>query len=503
MAEQGLARESDLLAGWLSHAAESERAGARFTELAGALRQGVAVLTPTELVFANREVSRVLGVDPEALPRLALARVVPDAERRRALEAALVGAWNGQPGRLTVPLERPDEDAARPVTLTLRPLPLETTPTLLVVADEAAEAAPAARPADPLRALGLHLAALAGDLRGPLTAYLDHLAALEARADLPADVRADLGLYRAVTLESLDRLNRALEWGRPSPLQRPLDLADIVRRAAAAVRPGLEAGRVQLRLRLEAVPAVRGVADQLQLAIEHLLRNAMDALAGATRRSIDVVLGVESGRVTLSVVDDGPGIPPSLLPHVCDPFASSKSIAAGLGLGLTIVKDVVGRHHGDLAIRSDVSGTTVTLAFAPAEREEVRAAATAPRRVLIVDDNALVRETYTAILEASGWDVVCATDADEALRQAGAAKRVDAMLVDVQMSGRDGLAIVEALARWYPRLLPRVVLHTGYADEPRVQDVARRHGLVILTKPCRAEQLVGVLTDLATRELQS
>jgi CheY-like chemotaxis protein len=239
--------------------------------------------------------------------------------------------------------------------------------------------------------------------------------------------------------------------------------------------------------------------------VEHLLRNATEALAGAASvnaRRIDVTLGIDSGRVTLSITDSGPGIPPSLLPHVCDPFASSKSIATGLGLGLTIVKDVVGRHHGDFALRSDASGTSVSLAFAPAEREQARGAEPPPRRVLIVDDNALVRETYAAILEASGWEVVCATDADEALSQAGAAERVDAMLVDVQLSGRDGLAIVEALARWHPRLLPRVALHTGYADEPRVQAVARRHGLVVLTKPCRAEQLVGVLTDLAARPLR-
>ena len=67
------------------------------------------------------------------------------------------------------------------------------------------------------------------------------------------------------------------------------------------------------------------------------------------------------------------------------------------------------------------------------------------------------------------------------------------------MSGRDGLAVVEALATWHPHLVGRVALHTGYAEEGRVRTIAARYGLPIVAKPCRFAVLLKTLQDLAAR----
>lgn len=506
-----VAREGDLLAGWLAQSAEVERVGARFAELAGTLGQGVAVLTRSRLVFANAAMGGLLGIDPQALPETPLHRLVPDAMRRREVRAALTEAWQGGTADLrAVPITR-GTGQRQPVSIALRALPRETEPTLLVVIEEVRAPEPggpasgrppaAARSVDALRALSLHLAGLANDLRGPLTAYLDHLATLELRADLPADIRESLGLYRAVTTESLGRLSRAMEWGRPIPLTEHVALAEIVR---AAVSGRSEAHGGWIVLRLGAVPPILGLADQLQLAVEHLLRNAIEALEGRSATppsghgTIEIRLGLQAGRVVLTVKDDGPGIPPSLFPHVFEPFSSSKSIAAGLGLGLPIVQDIVGRHRGEVSIQSSSAGTTATLTFDPVVSDAGAARRGATRRVLIVDDNELVRQTFQAVMEAAGWEALAAADADEALQLAGR-HPLSALLIDVQMSGRDGLAVVEALALWHPHLLSRVALHTGYADEERVRAAADRHGLALLQKPCSKERLVRTLTLLADR----
>lgn len=100
------------------------------------------------------------------------------------------------------------------------------------------------------------------------------------------------------------------------------------------------------------------------------------------------------------------------------------------------------------------------------------------------------------LLEKAGWEVLTATDADQALL-AVTRDRVDALVVDVQMSGRDGLALVEALATWHPELLPRVALHTAYAYEDRVRAVADRYGIALLEKPCPFEKLLATITRLA------
>ena len=116
--------------------------------------------------------------------------------------------------------------------------------------------------------------------------------------------------------------------------------------------------------------------------------------------------------------------------------------------------------------------------------------------MLLVEDNHAVHETYRLLLERSGFEVLSANDADEALLLI-TRETVDALVVDVQMAGRDGLALVEALANWHPQLLPRVALHTAYAYEDRVRAVADRYGIALLEKPCPFEKLLDTVTHLA------
>jgi CheY-like chemotaxis protein len=118
--------------------------------------------------------------------------------------------------------------------------------------------------------------------------------------------------------------------------------------------------------------------------------------------------------------------------------------------------------------------------------------------VLLVDDDPMVRETYEAILKTEGWSVLTASDAEEAL-QVVATEDPSAVLLDVQMAGRDGLAVVEALALWYPHMLPRVALHSGYSTEARVAAAAQRHGLVVLQKPTSVTALTKALAEIADR----
>ncbi len=489
---EGPASDLELLSGWLARTAEVERLAARFRTLADSVPAGVLVMTRDRLLFANDHAARLLGRPPERLPTTPLAALVPDPPVRARVRAALRRAWSGAPEDLGVVRIARDDATTCEVAVALRPLPREAEPTLLVVVDGAGRPAPRVE-ADPLRAFGLYLAGLANDLRGPLTAYLGHLTLLTRRADLPEDLREAFELYRQVTAETLGRLGRAMEWGRQVPLVERVDLRAVVEAAAATVETEVSTRDVRLVLTLEPVPAVAGSADQLQLAVEHVLRNAWEALL-SRGGTIDVTLRASEGRVVLTVADDGPGIPESLLPHVFDPFSSTKSITTGGGLGLAIVRDVVGRHQGQISIASSGAGTTVTVVFQPAREPDAAAGPRRPR-VLLVEDNLAVEETYRMLLEKAGWEVLTAPDADQALLTV-TREPVDALVVDVQMSGRDGLALVEALATWHPQLLPRVALHTAYAAEDRVRAVAERYGLALLPKPCPFQTLAATLARL-------
>jgi two-component system CheB/CheR fusion protein len=492
---------------WFVETAEAERAQARFAALAEAGEAAVGIVTHRGLAWANRRLSGRLGL-PEAAaepggpgpppgdPRLALedllARLAPESAPRTELRAALDAAWAGQTRRIEITAAG-GAGAAGASRLDLHPLSREAEPAALLLLTPRERRREPGR--DALRGLGLYLAALAGDLRGPLGAFQEHLAGLAARDDLPPDLSQSLGLYRAVTADALGRLARVLEWGRQRPSREPVDLRRVVERARAAVEPVAGPG-VTWHLELAAVPVVMGVPEQMELAVEHLLRNAAEALAGRGGH-VRVSLAPAGSRVRLEVADDGPGIPPSLVPHVFDPFSSTKSIVAGLGLGLPVVRDIVERHGGEIAIASDGRGTRVTLLLPPG-RAPAAARPPGRRRVLVVDDNRELQQTYRALLGAAGWEVDSAESVDEALDRLDE-DEPDALLVDVQMAGRDGLGLVEALALWRPHLLPAAALVTGYADEPRVRRAAQRHGLRLLQKPCSYDTLLGTLQALVRR----
>jgi signal transduction histidine kinase/ActR/RegA family two-component response regulator len=495
------ARDLELLSGWLTQTAEVERLGARFATLAEAVPVAVLVMTRERVVFANEHVARLLGRRAEELPETPLGLLFPDRETRASVHAALDRAWHGSPEDIRgVGLARPD-GSRRHVTITLRHLSREMDPTLLVVL---AETSPTPRgesvrreTSDALRVFGLYLAALANELRAPLTAHRAHLEELARRGDLPSDLRHSFELYREITTETLERFGRAMEWGRRGPLTDEIDLAATVRAAVATLeRAHVFDDRIRVTLELEPVPPVLGVGDQLQIAVEHVLRNAAEALAtrGGTIRAR---VGPDGkGRVGLTIIDDGPGIPDSLLPHVFEPFASTKSIACGLGLGLAIVKDIVSRHRGEVKIETGTTGTTVHFGLDAGAEGSSPATAVRHPRVLIVDDNPDLQETLRLLVERAGFEVLSATDAEEALTLVGA-EEVDALIVDVQLSGRDGLALLEALAMWHPQLLPRVVLQTAYAYEERVQSMAARYGIRLLAKPAPVGLLLQTVRTLA------
>lgn len=493
--------ELALLSGWLSQTAAIQRVDARFTALADAAPVAVLVTTRTQTIFANERLGRLLGMPPAEVPSTPLRRFFPERELRASVRSALRRAWSGAAGDLgVIPITRAD-GARRHVAIALRPLPLELEPTLLVALTEGSAGVDTVPDGghDALRVFGLHLAVLANDLRAPLTAHLGHLGELTERTDLPADLRDVFRLYRQVTGQALERLGRAMEWGRRAPLTEHVDLRSVVNDAVAALESEAAAFTTgtHLLLDLEPVPPVLGVGSQLQVAVEHVLRNADEALRGRGG-TIRVRLAAEAGRITLTITDDGPGIPDSIYPQVFEPFSSTKSVVTGLGLGLAIVKDIVGRHGGAVALDTGSGGTTVTLtlralAERPAELEVDRRP-----RVLIVDDNIDLQETLRLLIERAGYEVITVEDADRAL-DVLAQHPLDAMIIDVQLAGRDGLALLEEIALWHPEMLPRIALQTAYAYEDRVGLTARRHGVPVLAKPCAMGVLLETVGHLAAR----
>ncbi|CAH2602045.1 Histidine kinase [Rhodovastum atsumiense] len=258
-----------------------------------------------------------------------------------------------------------------------------------------------------------------------------------------------------------------------------------------------------------AVPPLIADRGQLETALVNLGTNARDAmpeggtltLAAAAEQvpeGGDHPAGLAPGAyVRLSVTDTGTGMEAATLARATDPFFTTKPPGQGTGLGLAMVKGFVEQSGGAMAIDSAPgAGTTVTLWLRQAS-EDIPCAATednepipshdASARLLLVDDDDLVRETLAAQLEDLGFDTLLAASGAEAISLLEAGEAVDAMVSDLSMPDMNGVTTIQRARALRPRL-PCFLL-TGYMGERAA--LPDGDSFTLVRKPVSARALAG------------
>ncbi len=260
------------------------------------------------------------------------------------------------------------------------------------------------------------------------------------------------------------------------------------------------------------LPPIQADKGQLETALVNLATNARDAMPdGGTLRFAAVPDAVPEGaahpadlragqyaRVTVS--DNGQGMDAATLARVFEPFFTTKPIGQGTGLGLSMVKGFAEQSGGGLLIVSAPGeGTEVTVwlpAIDPAERRPpgpaiapARTSADRPKRILLVDDEVMVRDTLAAALEDAGYAVAVADSGEEALALLRTEKHVDVLVTDLSMPGMDGLMVIQEAHRRRPGL-PAILL-TGYAGHSAQLVVGGMldRSFTLVRKPIGAAQL--------------
>jgi CheY-like chemotaxis protein len=221
--------------------------------------------------------------------------------------------------------------------------------------------------------------------------------------------------------------------------------------------------------------------SELELVLVNLSVNARDAIPFSGGRVVIAAENVEieaghlpeelSGDfVALSVADNGSGIPHDLLSRVVEPFFTTKGPDKGTGLGLSQVYGFARRSGGTVAIDSEPGrGTTVTVYLprshaavaAPSPQEDGQYIAAERQTVLVVEDNADVRNVAVSLLKELGYRTIEAETAPAALDVLANGKSVRLVFSDVVLPGQiDGLALARTVCSEYPHI--PVVLTTGY-----------------------------------------
>jgi CheY-like chemotaxis protein len=215
--------------------------------------------------------------------------------------------------------------------------------------------------------------------------------------------------------------------------------------------------------------------------------------------------------VRISVSDTGAGMDEATLARASEPFFTTKVPGHGTGLGLAMVRGFAEQSHGGVSIVSKLGGGTTVSIWLPAgaasvalPRRTAGGATVADRpdgsvvqRVLLVDDDELVRETMRAQLEDSGYVVQTASSGQQALDLLDAGMLVDILITDLSMPGVNGLVTIREAHRRRPGL-PAVLL-TGYAGE-RAALAAEDGSFLLLRKPAGGTRLISCIEAAIGKE---
>lgn len=327
------------------------------------------------------------------------------------------------------------------------------------------------------------LAMLGHELRNPLAA-ISHAVHLEQEA---AKDPASVELARGIIARQTGHLGRLLDdlldvarmtRGRIELRKSQVEIGQIVKRALDAVRPLIAERRHQLDLVLSGTGKWRVDGDpaRLEQIIANLLTNAARYTPDGGR--ITVVERQEGRDAVITVSDNGIGIAPEMLPRIFDFFTQSEHsldrTSGGLGIGLSLCRQLVELHGGTISAHSNGVGKgaafTVRLPMVEGREEAPAPHVTAPmaahhprRRILLVDDNQDTVHSLARLLTRRGHEVATAFDGLSALKVAHEFKP-EVLLLDLGLPGLDGYELAKRLrAEGFER--EPIIAISGYAQE--------------------------------------
>jgi signal transduction histidine kinase len=379
--------------------------------------------------------------------------------------------------------------------------------------------------ADRLRSLGLIVASVAHEVNNPLQAIVGQLDVCErlyqqartgeqVEGELGERIHASLSEARHATdrISSIVRL--LLTFARRD--NEAEETGDAVRAIDAAISLAQSEVRRSARIErdVEVLPRVAISEARLAQVLLSLLVNAAQSLDGSTSADpiVRVIAKSHRDRVRIEVVDSGRGIAPELQGRVFDPLFSTKAGGKGVGLSLSIAREIVQSAGGKISARSQVGRGSVFTVELPSAQPDIKIAnrsavsgvtSRLPEsrlRILIVDDEALVCRMLATLLDQH--DVTTFVDAERALMDIGD-QHFDLVLSDWMMPRMTGHQFYRALIRQRPDLKAAFTLMTGAAPSEELDAFIAELQNPVLRKPFRNADLEIRVRELAHRSSQA
>jgi len=368
--------------------------------------------------------------------------------------------------------------------------------------------------AQKMESLGTLVGGIAHDFNNSLGGITGNLyLAKQAASELPEVVKR-LDIIEKLSFRSAEQIKSLLSFARKGIIQKsniPLIsfLKELIKLHQAALPESIE-----LKYDLKTVAmSVKGDASLIQQALINVINNARDAILEVEEPSISIKLRefsadnkfleahpecASGSYACISISDNGCGIEPDEIKHIFEPFYTTKGIGQGTGLGLSMVFGALQSHGGAVEVESSAGEGTIVRIYIPvvevegpsteSEEEIVKGHG---ETILLVDDNSGVLDTGKEVLKGLNYNVLTASDGEEAIRLFNANRdRIDLILIDVVMPVMGGVEAVKYLRKTNPEL--KAVFATGY-DRDHMRNSDNLDSEPIISKPYRIHDLSHIL----------
>lgn len=471
------------------------------------------------ILMGNRQLEQVFGYTRSELLGQHLQTLVPgDAVCRNLLNACK----DGQPVTLGSAgiLARRNDGSTLPVEVSVSLLSQEDGRRLIALRDLSERVARENRErhAQRLESLGTLAGGVAHDLNNTLSPVLMCVDLL--RLDCPGHGAQHVDVIEQSAKRGADLVRQLLTFAKGAEGERVLiqareQLESIIKFIRGSFDKSI---RVETKL-TDNLPPVLGDITHLHQVLLNLSVNARDAMPAGGTLTIEahaievdaafvafVPEAIPGSYLQLTVRDTGAGIPQELVDRIFDPFFTTKSPEKGTGLGLSTVMGIVKSYNGFIRVYSEPgrgSSFEVYLPAAveapePAEPESVGGPIGSGEYVLIVDDEAVIRETLATLLTRLGFESIAAGDGAEALIQVGQySDDIHFVITDINMPVMDGVALARILRRMNPEL--PIIAMSGLQDEERLLQLRDVGGVKLLAKPFSMSSLTEVIKHAAQR----
>ena len=474
-------------------------------------------------VSVNPAVRPILGWSPEQFLSMGLAELVhPDDQA--ATRAAMAQASHADPAQAVRHMENRllgRDGTYRWITWSMSwsqdslYMTGRDDTDLKVQAEMLRETEQALRQSQKMEAVGRLTGGIAHDFNNMLQGITGALYLIKRKLDAGTPAQAER--FINVAMDSANRAahltQRLLTFSRRQPIDpKPFSVASTLQ-SMADLFHRYTGERVRLLFDLDpALWTVRCDKNQFENAMLNLVINACDAMpnggaltVAALNRSLDAALlrqfpGMNAGDfVQVSVTDEGCGMAPDVLAHAFDPFFTTKPLGEGTGLGLSMIYGFAKQAGGVATLESEVGkGTTVRLLLprydgAPdaTARHELTAQPVSdvgqPSVVVLVEDDANVRDMVRECLVDLGMHVLTAADGEAGLELVLGTAGIDLLVTDVGLPALNGRQLADAARAAHPGL--KVLMMTGYAESAAHDRGFLEHGMELIVKPFSLDAL--------------